>query len=119
MSWIARILHPFQKTSKKARAINNQQPKRFFTSKTTTSQEETTPPCSPDSQRFVKALPVITLFNHAKAAVPVQIPREHLYQKKNIVGGKSVPFTRRQTKLAKRKVIVYETILEHEVYHSR
>ncbi|KAF0708660.1 Aste57867_6269 [Aphanomyces stellatus] len=124
MTW-TRALNPFHsrhpaKQDVKSRAKPNTL-SRFFglVKKTRFDTADRTPPCSPDTssanQPFERALPV-ALFQRVR--VPVQIPTEHMYQKSNIVAGKKVAYTRRQVKLAKRKVLLYETISEDKVYHN-
>ncbi|CAK4639804.1 unnamed protein product [Aphanomyces euteiches] len=79
-------------------------------------RNDATPPCTPPSSheyKFVLAQPIVP-----RVAVPVEIPREYLYQRFNTVGGKKVPFTRRHVRLARRKMIVYERIHENQAYYQ-
>ncbi|CAK4644881.1 hypothetical protein LEN26_001040 [Aphanomyces euteiches] len=113
MNW-KRLLHPFRHHNKaletplkpiKAITQHNEFPER-------------TPECTPESspvatfQLVAQPVHVVQHTVKQRTQVPVEIPREHLHSRCNCVGGKQVPYTRRQVKAKNRRVRRYTTISE-------
>ncbi|KAF0700401.1 Aste57867_9061 [Aphanomyces stellatus] len=110
MLWLLRSLNPFKGQAKRAsqhvQAPSMSTPPSTKRSYTNTSRSSTK----------TRATSIV-LWN--QGLVPVQIPRVHCCQRVNKVGGKHVPFTRRQVKYFRHQVAVYDTIVEESVYSSQ
>ncbi|KAF0706836.1 hypothetical protein AaE_013927 [Aphanomyces astaci] len=73
---------------------------------------ETTPQTTPESSP-VHHFPLF-IDTSSATTVGVLIPQEYRHQRTNCVGGKNVPFTRRQVKVKQRRVRRYPTIPEED-----
>ncbi|KAF0700406.1 Aste57867_9066 [Aphanomyces stellatus] len=54
---------------------------------------------------------------HKRTPVPVVIPMKYLRDKTTCVGGKKIPYTRRQSQQVERATLVYDFITEEEQSH--
>ncbi|ETW06837.1 hypothetical protein H310_02974 [Aphanomyces invadans] len=76
------------------------------------SAVETTPQSTPENSPVHRFPQFVETPYVACTTRPVEVPQEYLFQRTNCVGGKNVPFTRRQVKAKARRARRYPSIPE-------